>query len=251
MKRFFFSILLMGALVVFMEPAGKLLSNFLNLEQPTSHEIQTGEWLSKLAKKYYGDASYWRELALVNRAPNGDLIFPGEKVIVPSFDAIQQIRRSRSLSAVNEVVDMQENILAGKMPEPSQPVAEGESPNRPLPEGESANGGLSQKELTSESPAEPVLPTDEEFASEEKSFFLSTPFLTAAVILAVILAIGIFMYARKKKRDEAAFYGTSHEKKDDELETEEEKSSYFFGERREEKEGKNGSKRHKDVEAVK
>jgi len=187
----------------------------------------------------------------VNRAPNGDLIFPGEKVIVPSFDAIQQIRRSRSLSAVNEVVDMQETILAGKMPQPSQPVAEVESPNRPLPEDESANGGLSQKEMTSESPAEPMLPTDEEFSSAEKSFFLSTPFLTAAVILAVIIAIGIFMYSRKKKRDEAAFYGTSHEKKDEELETEEEKSSYFFGERREEKEGKNGSKRHKEVEVVK
>jgi hypothetical protein len=247
MKRFFFSILLMGALVVFMEPAGKLLSTILHLEQPTSHEIQTGEWLSKLAVKYYGDASYWRELALVNRAPNGDLIFPGEKVIVPSFEAIRQIRRSHSMSAVNEVVDMQETILAGKMRETSQPVAE-----RPYqPESESANGGLSQKELTSESPGESMLPTDEEFAGTEKSFFLSTPFLTGAVILAVILAMGIFMYARKKKREEASFYGTAHEKKDAELETEEEKSSYFFGERREEKEGKNGSKRHQEVEVVK
>lgn len=243
MKRFFFTIFLMGVLVIFMDPAENLLSKFVRLEQPAAHEIQTGDWLSKLAQEYYGDASYWRELALVNRAPDGDLIFPGEKVIVPSLDAIQEIRKSRSLSTVNELVGQQEAILAGKVERRAEPLAELE---RTKPAKDPQQLPVRMKE-----PAKPAAPGDNLLGSdgETASFFLSTPFVTGAVILGLILVIGIFMYYRKKKRDEeVSCYGNSLVNADDDKEEGEQKSIYHFDDP--EEEDYNGGKKKKQAEAV-
>jgi hypothetical protein len=232
----------MGLLVIFMEPAENLLSKFLRLEQPATHEIQSGDWLSKLAQEYYGDASYWRELALINRAPDGDLIFPGEKVIVPSFAAIQEIRRSRSLSTVNELVGEQEAILAGRVDRAPEPLAEMQS-TKPTKDAQE----LSSTEM--DKPAMP-LPSEKQQGTngEAASFFLSTPVVTGVVILAAVLVIGIFMYTRKKKRDqEVLFYGTSSENaKEGELEAEQ-KSIYRFDDSEEDY---NGSKNKKEKEVI-
>jgi len=46
--------LFLGLFVLFLEPAETLLSNFLRIEQPTVHEVEDGDWLSKIALKYYG-----------------------------------------------------------------------------------------------------------------------------------------------------------------------------------------------------
>jgi len=74
--------------------------------------IQKGEYLSEIAKKYYGQADYWRELALINRAPDSDLVFPGEEIIIPSLDVIKEIRRTRWLSKVNSYVKNEEDVIA-------------------------------------------------------------------------------------------------------------------------------------------
>jgi len=81
--------------------------------EPTTHVIQDGEYLSQIARKYYGRADYWRELALINRAPDSDLVFPGEEIIIPSLDVIKEIRRTRWLSKVNAYVKNEEDIIAG------------------------------------------------------------------------------------------------------------------------------------------
>ena len=84
----------------------------LLLGAPTTHVIQKGEYLSEIAKKYYGSAEYWRELALINRAPDSDLVFPGEEIIIPSIDVIKEIRRTRWLSKVNSYVKNEEDVIA-------------------------------------------------------------------------------------------------------------------------------------------
>lgn len=224
LKRFLFSIVLMGLLVLFMEPAGNLLSNFLRLDQPRTHQIQEGDWLSKVAQKYYGDASYWHELALINRAPDGDLIFPGEEIIVPSFEAIRKVRTSRRLSAVNEIVDMQQDILAGRMEVEREPLAQVEESK--------------QKTEPVTKPAPPEESSDqtaaldlEEYYGPESSkktpIYRSTLFITGMVILAVVLAIGIFMFVRHKKREqeETSYFGS-----DDDQDDKEERSIFHFGE---------------------
>lgn len=84
----------------------------LLLGEPTTHVIQQGEYLSEIAKQYYGQADYWRELALINRAPDSDLVFPGEEIIIPSLDVIKEIRQTRMLSKVNSYVKNEEDVIA-------------------------------------------------------------------------------------------------------------------------------------------
>ena len=84
----------------------------LLLGAPTTHVIQQGEYLSEIAKQYYGQADYWRELALINRAPDSDLVFPGEEIIIPSLDVIKEIRLTRMLSKVNSYVKNEEDVIA-------------------------------------------------------------------------------------------------------------------------------------------
>lgn len=95
----------------------------LILGEPTTHVIQDGEYLSVIAKKYYGNADYWRELALINRAPNSNLVFPGEEIIVPKKAVIEQIKRTRRLSLVNQFVKGEEDILARLKNDESQKLA--------------------------------------------------------------------------------------------------------------------------------
>lgn len=82
------------------------------LNEPTTYAIEPGDYLSKISLKYYGTAKYWQELALINRAPNSDLVFPGEVVFVPSREVIEELHRARSFSKVNQLLDAQELALA-------------------------------------------------------------------------------------------------------------------------------------------
>lgn len=82
------------------------------LGEPTTYTIKKGEYLSKIARDHYGNASYWQELALINRAPNSDLIAPGEVIILPSPEVMKKIRQTRWLSRVNAFLQDDEEILA-------------------------------------------------------------------------------------------------------------------------------------------
>ena len=87
-----------------------LLSNRLFLDEPTIHVVQKGEYLSDIAKRYYGNSDYWRALALINRAPNASRIYPGEKIILPDARIVAKIARAKRLSDVNEMVRLQERV---------------------------------------------------------------------------------------------------------------------------------------------
>lgn len=244
MKRFLCTVTLMGLLVVFMEPAGKLLSSFLRLDQPTLYEIQEGDWLSKIAERYYGDASYWKELGLINRSPDGDRIYPGEKLIVLSFEAIQKIRTSRSLTVINEIVNLQQDLLAGRIDRQTAPVAAGRDEmavtlgHEPGTREESPEILLSEAnlELSPEAAADESTIIFGTVAQAETPSFLSTAAVTGITVLVVILLMGILMYLREKKRDEEiSYYGDSSDKEAEKLEESgNEKSVYYFDDFRKE-----------------
>lgn len=250
MKRFFYTIILMGLMVILMDPAAMLMSKFLHLDEPTTHEIQEGEWLSLVAQKYYGDATYWKELALINRAPNGDLIFPGEKIVVPNYEAIQKIRNSRSLSSVNEIVGIQQDILAGRIEHRTEPLADAEQDKEPASEIDDDAGRVSEtsEPQIAEVEEEPQPLTNGERQAtdgdEETAFFISTPVLTGLVILAVIVAIGIVMFVRGKRREEVTYYG---DKSDDEDVEVREKNVYYYDDSDEENKDKRKKKREVEV----
>jgi nucleoid-associated protein YgaU len=54
---------------------------------PRTHVVERGESLSKIAKKYYGDAKQWRAIFEANRdkIANPDLIHPGQEFVIPDI----------------------------------------------------------------------------------------------------------------------------------------------------------------------
>jgi hypothetical protein len=112
MKKVVFVLLVIALLIVGYTHDQFVWCKKLLFGDPTTHVIQRGEYLSTIAKQYYGRADYWKELALVNRAPDSDLIHPGEEIIVPSLNVIKEIRRTRWMSKVNSYVKNEEDIIA-------------------------------------------------------------------------------------------------------------------------------------------
>jgi len=51
-----------------------------------TYTVAAGDSLSKIAKKYYGDAAKWRKIFEANRdiIKNPDLIHPGQTLKIPS-----------------------------------------------------------------------------------------------------------------------------------------------------------------------
>jgi nucleoid-associated protein YgaU len=54
--------------------------------EPQSYVVVPGDSLSKIAKRYYGDASQWRRIYEANRdqLSNPDLIHPGQRLKIPN-----------------------------------------------------------------------------------------------------------------------------------------------------------------------
>ena len=110
MKALFKGLILSVLLASFWIHGETLWSNRLFLNEPRIHVIQKGEYLSKIAQQYYGKASYWRALALLNRAPDPNKIYPGERIMLPEAAAVAKIARARRLSEVNEIAFEQEQM---------------------------------------------------------------------------------------------------------------------------------------------
>lgn len=53
------------------------------------HTVEKGEWLSKIAKKYYGDANKYTVIFEANKPmlKDPDLIYPGQVLRIPNLDA--------------------------------------------------------------------------------------------------------------------------------------------------------------------
>jgi len=112
MKKLLTILVLLGLILVVTMPDALLWCKKLILDEPTIHQVDAGEYLSKISLQYYGNAKYWRELALINRAPDSDLIFPGEDIFIPTREVIEQLHRARSLSKVNSLVDEEKQLYA-------------------------------------------------------------------------------------------------------------------------------------------
>ena len=52
------------------------------------HTVEKGEWLSKIAKKYYGDANKYNVIFEANKPmlKDPDLIYPGQVLRIPNLD---------------------------------------------------------------------------------------------------------------------------------------------------------------------
>jgi nucleoid-associated protein YgaU len=60
-------------------------SSSADAKQGRTHTVAKGESLSRIAKKYYGDAKQWPKIFEANKdtIKNPDLIFPGQVIKVP------------------------------------------------------------------------------------------------------------------------------------------------------------------------
>jgi LysM repeat protein len=60
------------------------------------HVVQTGDWLSKLAQKYYGDMYKWPVIYEANRkviGTNPNLIRPGQKLQIPTLPTVNAVKQ--------------------------------------------------------------------------------------------------------------------------------------------------------------
>ena len=112
MKKFLLTVLFAALLLGLFAREELVWCKRLLTGEATLHTIQDGEYFSKLSQSYYGTAEYWRELALINRAPNADLVFPGETVIIPGPEAIKELHAANSLTGVNTIVESQQRLIA-------------------------------------------------------------------------------------------------------------------------------------------
>ncbi len=139
-KLLFFMICCTGFFVLFSQHE-ELLGRLHWLDAPRVHVVQKGESLSRLAKENYGEVNYWRELALINRAPKPNHIQPGEQVLLPAANVLQELRRARTLSRVNEIVKAQTAQVGNANTTPAvtstQPVSDLDA-NNPVPAPEPA-----------------------------------------------------------------------------------------------------------------
>jgi LysM repeat protein len=174
------------------------------LGDPTTHEIQNGEYLSMIAQKYYGDASLWRELSLINRAPDSDLVFPGEEIVLPRKDVLLRIRKTRRLSEVNRFVRGEEDIIARLRVDGDELAQMAAQETTPATEPES-------ELIESETPVhedakldEPVAVSSESAAitaeeDMEVSKSSSFPILIIAIAAAFVISLISLVIYRKKR----------------------------------------------------
>lgn len=188
MKKIFM-MLLITLVVIGMTSDVFVYATKLLFGDPQSHIIQKGEYFSKIAQHYYGNADYWRELALINRAPNSDLVFPGEEIIIPRLEVLKQIRRTNHLSEVNMFVRGEEDILARLSQKDDQQFAAIET----------------QEEQSVEPVAEVTEPEEvitqevEPVAEPQQS---SLTFILLVIGIVFIVALASFLLIRRKKKAE-------------------------------------------------
>ncbi len=162
----------------------------LFFNEPQTHTIQKGEYLSALAKKYYGDPGYWKELALINRAPDSDLIFPGEEIIVPRLSVIREIRRTRWMSKVNSFIKDEKNIIARLDKNEVEDTYHAETIQDTVTQ---AAPTLASQESISETPIQ-----ENETEHQSASMF----YILGAIGLVFIVSLITFLVYRKKKHEE-------------------------------------------------
>jgi hypothetical protein len=126
MKRLIVLFLAVISLLAFAAPDA---IKYAFVQEPTVHQVSAGDYLSKISLHYYGTAKYWHELALINRAPDSDMVFPGESVLIPSKAVIEKLHRAHSISRVNTLVEVEKELYAGKNSKATENLASGNASN--------------------------------------------------------------------------------------------------------------------------
>ncbi len=179
-----------------------LLSRLRWLEAPRLHRVQKGESLSKLAKAHYGEADYWRELAMVNRAPNPNHIEPDEEILLPAASVITNLRKARTLTSVNTLVEQQHLLAknAGRDGSSSPTPAVTATPTRgPAPEANQTPAREPAPVVAQEQPQpEPATAQTQPQSSGGLSWFW--------LILGMMLLGGVvaFVLYRRRQEEQAA-----------------------------------------------
>ncbi len=122
MKRLIVLFLAVISLLAFAAPDA---IKYAFVQEPIVHQVLQGEYLSKISLQYYGTAKYWHELALINRAPDSDMVYPGETVLIPSQAVMEKLHRAHSLSRVNTLVEAEKELYAGRNLKTTENLASG------------------------------------------------------------------------------------------------------------------------------
>jgi hypothetical protein len=160
MKKTMLSIFFMVGIFVLASQGELLWSSRLLLDESRVHKVQKGESLSLLAKRYYGDPQRWRELALINRAPNPDLVLPEEEILVPAVGSINEMSRARTITAFNSIAREQERVAVVESPEAAGQFTQAPS-SAPAPDGGQSAAPEGQGTTVENQDAAQALPSTE------------------------------------------------------------------------------------------
>jgi len=219
MKKLMLSVFFMVGIFALASQGELLWSSRLLLDESRVHKVQKGESLSLLAKRYYGDPQRWRELALLNRAPNPNLVLPGEDVLVPAVGSINEMSRVKTITKFNNLANEQERLAVVETPEamrqfsgsPSSSAmstqASSDGSGGPKQESAVASGNENVEPATSSS-AEYIDPTG---ATSEDGLIAENAPLSNGVeesggfpwfwlAVAVIIIGGVFAFVSYRKR---------------------------------------------------
>ncbi len=208
MKKLVFAVGVIALVLIALAQQDVLWSRLQFLDAPQVYVIQKGESLSKLAQEHYGDTDYWRELALVNRAPKPNHVQPGEEVLLPAANVIQELRRARTISRVNDLINAQHALatrVATVNETPAAPTALETAPastnEAPITVAMGGNANtpvvMPAAQLT---PQEPVAYDEEPVAQDSSSswFWLIFGFLALGGVA------GFVVYRRRQEAEELA-----------------------------------------------
>ncbi|MCD4813515.1 LysM peptidoglycan-binding domain-containing protein [bacterium] len=87
-----------------------------------AYTIRPGDTLWDIAKWVLKDPFQWPEMLKYNYIENPDLIYPGDRLIVPSPDVLEQVRQARD---VREIAAIRKAAESGARVEELQPLPEG------------------------------------------------------------------------------------------------------------------------------
>jgi hypothetical protein len=219
MKKLMLSVFFMVGIFVLASQGELLWSSRLLLDESRVHKVQKGESLSLLAKRYYGDPQRWRELALLNRAPNPNLVLPGEEVLVPAVGSINEMSRVKTITKFNSLANEQERLAVVETPEAMRQFGQSTSPSATstqiaqergtglADENQAVSGNGSVEPATSSSAdySDPSAATSEDGLVEENARLTDDvqesggfPWFWLAV--AAIVAGGVFAFVSYRKR---------------------------------------------------
>jgi len=193
MKKLFLTLFFAGGIFILWSHSEMLFGNRLFLDEPRVHKIGQNESLSKLAQQYYGDPQRWRELALINRAPNPNHVEVGEEILVPANNVVAELGRARTITQVNTLVNEQQEQATRA---PSKPITGTETTPAPAPSSEVTGNGITPHEQVTETPAPQVA----EPAATENGF----PWLLVGIAAVVLLlaSAGFAYYRRRQTVDD-------------------------------------------------